>query len=116
LGKGEIDTLTGGSGTDTFVLGENGDITVDNGTRVPIQRNSPAIYYLGKGDSDYALITDFTVGEDVILLSEDLISQGSLTFAGESSGTEILFDNDLIAIVEGVSSVDLLLGNSFSFV
>jgi hypothetical protein len=75
---------------------------------------------LGGGNNDYALITDFKPGEDVILLSKDLIGTGSFTFSPSSadlpSGTGISFNNDLVAIVQGVSTVDLLLGNSFSFV
>jgi hypothetical protein len=79
LGAGEIDTLSGGLGGDTFVLGENGDITVDNGITVPIQRDFPAAYYFGGGDSDYALITDFILGEDVILLPENPQNPGLTT-------------------------------------
>lgn len=47
----EIDTLTGGANRDTFVLGSTTDLYYDNG-----------------GISDYALITDFNISEDVIEL------------------------------------------------
>lgn len=42
FGAGERDTLTGYIGSDKFILG-----------------NATSSYYLGKGDEDYALITDF---------------------------------------------------------
>ena len=58
----EIDTLTGGEGSDLFFLG-------DNGTVLGITReDGPQVYYVGGGNSDYALITDFNLSEDVIQL------------------------------------------------
>jgi Ca2+-binding RTX toxin-like protein len=58
LGRGEIDVLIGGAGQDTFVLDnfyDDGDIRID-------------------GTGDFARITDFTVGEDLIQLSGSLSS------------------------------------------
>ena len=48
-GVGEIDNLTGGSGRDTFVLGDGENV-----------------FYSEQNVFDYALITDFEVGQDII--------------------------------------------------
>ena len=69
-GKGQIDRLTGGSGRDTFVLGD--------ATR--------GVFYDDKiignlGSNDYALITDFTPGQDKLQLrsSSYLVSVSGTT-------------------------------------
>jgi Ca2+-binding RTX toxin-like protein len=96
-GVGECDTLTGGDGRDKFILGDK------NGA-----------YYLGKGNNDFATITDFD-------LFKDSISIGSLknySFALEGINTIDLYSGkdvntrDLIAKIQissGISS-----GNSNS--
>jgi len=55
-GTGEIDTLSGGSGSDLFVLGNSSGRFYDD-------RSDSTI-----GASDYALVTDFKVGEDSLQL------------------------------------------------
>ena len=55
-GKGEIDILTGGSGADQFVLGSGGALYSDGNRKKA-------------GLKDYALITDFSVGDDSLQLS-----------------------------------------------
>jgi Ca2+-binding RTX toxin-like protein len=93
-GIGECDTLTGGGGRDKFILGDQ------NGA-----------YYVGKGNNDYALITDFD-------LFKDSISIGSLknySFALEGNNTIELYSGkdvntrDLIAKIQlagGISSAN----------
>ncbi|MGL5059238.1 MAG: calcium-binding protein [Microcoleus sp.] len=64
LGRGEIDLLTGSSGRDTFVLDnfyDDGNILID-GDVMNIWNNID-------GTGDFARITDFKVGEDLIQLS-----------------------------------------------
>ncbi|HAX75244.1 MAG TPA: hypothetical protein DCY88_05260 [Cyanobacteria bacterium UBA11372] len=51
--QNEVDILIGGSGRDLFVLG-----------------NSSSNAYLNNGNSDYALIKGFTIGEDKIQLHQ----------------------------------------------
>jgi hypothetical protein len=51
-GRGEIDTLTGGAGTDVFNLGYASGAFYDDGNTASL------------GTTDYALITDFTAGTD----------------------------------------------------
>ncbi|MCL1471458.1 CHRD domain-containing protein [Argonema antarcticum A004/B2] len=106
-GLGEIDTLVGGEGSDRFILA-----------------NTNVFYYNDGNDADaglndYALITDFKAGEDVIQLRGSAnnyvlaISKGSLP-----TGTAIFqvsAQNELVGIVQGVT--DLSLGSSsFTFV
>ncbi len=57
FGRGEIDRLEGGQGSDRFVLGQNGQNFYDDGSG------------LGSGVSDYGLIADFAVGIDKIQLA-----------------------------------------------
>ena len=51
FGAGEVDTLTGGEGSDRFVLGQGNQV-----------------FYSDRGNSDFALITDFNPSQDVIQL------------------------------------------------
>jgi Ca2+-binding RTX toxin-like protein len=105
-GRGEIDVLTGGVGGDTFIL-QSGTEGFEFGPS-----------YLGNGNSDYALISDFNKNEDVIRLAQNDVSPGSPPVSVEYSlgaspsdlpeGTAIFVNNlgakpDLIAILQGVS-------------
>lgn len=110
-GLNEIDRLTGGTGTDTFVLAGSGGAA----------RSSS---YIRGGNTNYALITDFNKSEDKIELAteegdnrqavEIKYSLGAAP-SGLPGGTGIYVDNlglgapDLIAILQGVepSSVSL---------
>jgi Ca2+-binding RTX toxin-like protein len=106
LGADEVDTLTGGAGIDFYVLGD-----------------ANSIYYNDEdattsGTEDYALISDFNVEEDFIVLKED---SSDYIFETTETGVSIYLDNDgqtglsstdeLIAQLEEVtelSPVDLL--------
>ncbi|NMG18330.1 calcium-binding protein [Brasilonema bromeliae] len=89
----DIDTLTGGTGADTFVLG-----------------NSPYDkYYFGNLFQDYAIISDFKSSEgDKITLSG---SDDQYTFEVNAGSTSILrtyesYGPDLIAVVQGVTDLE----------
>ena len=88
-GLGEIDTLVGGEGFDGFTLGFD----------------SPS-YYVGLGDSDFALITDFNITEDLIFVSEtDNITVSDINLGEFGSGAGIFSQNgDLIALVQGIAA------------
>lgn len=95
-GEGGFDEITGGAGADTFVLGD-----------------SENIFYQGSGDLDFASISDFTPGEDIIQLgaiSNDYLfdTQGNQTLI-ESFGLD--GTSDLIAVVNntpnGISDTDI---------
>ncbi len=94
----DIDTFSGGEGADRFLLG--GKSQVVGGTTV--------IQYDEAGNDDYALITDFDTTEDVIQLggSKSDYRLGSSPI-GLPSGTGIFLGNELTAIVQGSSELDL---------
>ncbi|MGV0108503.1 hypothetical protein [Nostoc sp. DSM 114167] len=93
-GVGQIDTLIGTQGQDVFLLGHP---TLSSLTSTPQQ------FYVGGGNTDYALIQNFKRGSDKIVLegaAQNYTSQvinGSLNIS-TSSG-------DLVGIVEGVTSL-----------
>lgn len=99
-GRDEVDTLIGGRGADIFVLGD--------GTQ--------SYYEDESGFDDFALIRDFVPAEDTIQLhgnSRDY--QLDRNPSGLPDGTALFYrQTDLIAIVEGDSSLDLN-GGSFNF-
>ncbi len=99
---GEIDILTGGTGSDSFVLGTPARVFYDDGNNT------------SNGAGDYALITDFNPNVDVIQLgwSKDNYILGTVP-EGLPDGTAIFLDkpgdepDELIAIVQGVTGLDL---------
>ena len=100
-GVGEVDILTGGGGRDKFILGDK------NGA-----------YYVGKGNYDYAMITDFN-------LFQDSISIGSLkdySFAADGNNTIDLYSGkdvktrDLIAKIQIAGGISAASSNSRSIV
>jgi Ca2+-binding RTX toxin-like protein len=99
------DTMTGGEGADTFVLG--GKSNSQPGSNAP-----PVIHYDTAGDNDYALITDFDTSQDIILLggSKDNYRLGAPP-SGLPTGTALYLGNELIAILQGSS--DLTLSGSY---
>lgn len=127
-GEGEIDVLTGGSGADTFLL---------KSTEVYVGSNGPS--YLGKGNKDYALITDFNKNTDIIQLAakensklapgmwEEIPVEYTLGASpnGLPSGTAIYASGkpiystdigttpDLIAILQGVNPTSISLSGAY---
>jgi Ca2+-binding RTX toxin-like protein len=112
FGAFESDTLLGGAGRDTFVLGDTANIYYDDG-------NSSTT-----GEFDYALIVDFDSSNDFIQLkgTPDLYR---LDFFISGSGTQdvaIVYDpgtiakDETIGIVQNVSTSLSLSDSSFIFV
>jgi Ca2+-binding RTX toxin-like protein len=96
-GKGEKDTLTGGIGSDIFNLGNSLGVFYNDG----IASDS--------GESDYAYITDFAVGMDILKL-KGTQSQYSLqdhAVAGLTTYKGLYFEtgttDELIAIIQPTS-------------
>lgn len=79
--RGEIDRLTGGKGRDLFVIAGG---------------------YLGDKNKGYALIADFNIAEDTLVLARGL----SYSFKRTASGTQVFCGGDLVARLQGVNIGD----------
>ena len=96
-GAEEIDSLTGGTGFDTFVIGDAAGVDYQSGGSDDTE------------DLSFAIISDFLGGEDFIqasgsssdyeLVSDDLLGTGN-------QDTGIYLADDLIAIVENTTDVN----------
>ena len=99
-GKGEIDILTGNAGSDSFVLGVGDRVFYDDNDR------------LNLGTRDYAIISDFTLNQDVIILPQAFNYRLDSYSIHGRSGTGIFVDNtqasgELIAIVQNLEPLSL---------
>ena len=113
-GRAEIDTLTGGSGKDVFVLGSAAGVFYDDGDAA------------SNGRQDYALITDFTVGEDSHRLrgaAKDYFLGASGEFWNEpgrglyrdtNTNSSLDGSDELIAIIRSSNSTALTAANTVS--
>ena len=95
----QIDLLTGGFGDDMFVLGDTSQS-----------------YYVDPTSPDYAVITDYTAGEDIIVLhgSASSYSLGT-TSTGLPTGTGIFQGSELVAIVQGDTAALSLTSEAFEY-
>ncbi|WP_103123724.1 Calx-beta domain-containing protein, partial [Nostoc cycadae] len=101
-GLNEIDTVTGGTGSDRFILGNAANIFYEDSNTTTA------------GTNDYALIKDFNPNEDFIQLKG---SKSNYLLAASPingiSGTAIYLNkpsaepDELIAIIEGVTGLDI---------
>lgn len=112
VGRGTIDTLTGGAGNDVFILGDSRGRFYDDGN----SRNA--------GNSDYALIKDFTQGDKIQLASGSYILRNAsvngvsgLGIYHDSNGNRS-FDNrdELIGIIQGPYRPSSFASEDFVFV
>jgi Ca2+-binding RTX toxin-like protein len=93
-GQGEVDTLTGGLGSDRFILGDFNWVGYDDSNAS------------SAGSTDYALITDFTV-DDVIQLNG---ASGNYNLTISGSDTHLYLDkpgaepDELIAVLQNIST------------
>ena len=112
FGAGEIDTLTGGASSDTFVLGDE--------TRVYYEDGDP----LTAGESDFAAIADFDERQDFIQLngSAELYSLDFFTSELGTTDAALIYDpgvtarGELIATLQDVSTDLSVADPSFTFV
>jgi hypothetical protein len=97
LGKGEVDILIGnkGGGGNEFLLGSF--IT-------PVNPKSES-FYVGKGDDDYARIQNFAKSKDAAILAGE---PKQYKFEPKEGNFHIsTASGDLVAIVEGVSQLEI---------
>lgn len=80
-GWNEIDRLTGGAGADTFVLGDAENVYYDDGEN--------QLFSSDLGYTDYALLVDFTDGQDTIQLKGGVTYNLVPTTVGSDSGIGI---------------------------
>ena len=105
-GIGERDRLTGGAGSDTFVLADLFSLYYDDNAAT-----------IGNSRAGQAIITDFTVGEDMIQLSSTGSYQLFVTMNGSTRIQEISDPvPEVIATVQGVTNLDLADNSQFTFV
>lgn len=79
LGRGQIDSLTGGQGADVFVLGDSRGIFYDDGVAA------------NTGNGDYAWVRDFQVGLDRLQLKT---GYAYLASYGADGSTSIFWDRN----------------------
>lgn len=112
FGKGEIDTLTGGTGNDSFVLGMSNVVFYNDGTT-------------GNGAQDYGLIADFVIGQDKIVLngtsSNYVLSTGTYNIGSSAQETFIYRiqtgqASELIGVVQDVTGLNLNNTSQFTYV
>jgi len=94
-GVGEVDNLNGQAGADKFILGD-----------------TQGSFYLGNGFSDFAIIQDFTRGEDQLVLSG---RASNYRIVDADGAAFILKGDDAIARLVGQSAANLNL-NQFEYV
>jgi hypothetical protein len=98
IGKGQVDTLIGGSGQDIYYLGGERQIST-------YSFYSPETFYIGGGNSDYAVVKNFEPGKDSIVLAGGGLT-ANYRFQAVNGNLNISnFSGDLVAIVEGITSL-----------
>ncbi|MBO9999662.1 MAG: PD40 domain-containing protein [Cyanobacteria bacterium SID2] len=124
--KAEYDMLDGGAGDDTLVSSDSGkldSLTGGTGSDVfLIQRESSSTANYDPSNPDYAIVTDFEPGIDRVILGEkpdddfayELEEVARVDESGKIATTTYLYTHDfdesslsLIAVFEGVSISDL---------
>ena len=103
FGTGEVDTLIGGPGRDVFYLGDNTEFA-----------STGRSFYVGNGSADYAIIRNFSRGNDAILLGGSSLSSYNLQPVNGNLNISTSA-GDLIGIVEGVTSLSQLLPETDPF-
>jgi Ca2+-binding RTX toxin-like protein len=109
LGRSQIDTLTGGSGNDEFVLGASTGAFYNDGSAS------------NAGAADYALITDFASGDSLVLqgsAANYYIAAQTVLGSGVGLYLETGATDELIAIIQnsGMTSTTANTVNTASFV
>jgi Ca2+-binding RTX toxin-like protein len=92
-----LDELFGGEGADSFVLGGKNE-----------QDKTTIVFYDQAGNNDYARIADFNLQEDKIYLGGSSGDYSlSMTGSGLPEGLGVYKGNELIAIVQGDTNLNI---------
>ena len=96
FGIGEIDTLTGGEGDDTYILADENRVFYDDGDDTT------------SGESDLAIITTLNTNRDTIQLqgSADLYSLDFFTSDGVTTDARLIYDPGTSAIGEAIAILE----------
>lgn len=100
-GVGEVDTLIGTAGMDAFIVGH---------PSLPPLTSTPQQFYVGGGNTDYALIRNFEQFNDAIVLQG--LPQNYNLQAVNGSLNISTASGDLVGVVEGVTSLLTVSGDS----
>lgn len=106
-GRGEIDTLAGGTGADVFSLGYANGAFYDDGNTATA------------GTADYVVISDFTAGSDQLQLDGAasgyyLAASGVAGVTGTGLWAEQGKTDELIAIIRSANSTNLTAANTIN--
>ncbi|MBU2935986.1 MULTISPECIES: calcium-binding protein [Pacificibacter] len=99
------DSISGGSGDDTLVLDQQDTANGGAGD------DTFWLYSDGHVDADFAQITDFAQGEDIIRVTLPMEAEGTdglvveVVQIEDGSGSQVLVNGDVIAVVQGASNV-----------
>lgn len=100
FGIGEVDTLIGGSGQDTFLLAE----VVS--TRPAFDSAPPYRFYIGGGEADYAIVQNFTPDQDQIRVGGVPDDYRFESVGGDFRISTV--SGDLVAVVQQVTDLQIL--------
>lgn len=100
-GQGGNDTLTGLSGDDILRGGEGDDLLNGGVGKDTLNGGAGKDIFVLAGNTDFDIITDFTLGQDLIGLAGGLTVE-QLTINAGVNGIEISFQNQTIAVLNGL--------------
>ncbi|MGB3404406.1 MAG: cadherin domain-containing protein [Microcoleaceae cyanobacterium] len=101
-GQGD-DTLDGGEGNDELIGGIGNDLLFGAGGADTLTGGEGIDQFVITPTSGSNIITDFTDGEDMIVL-EDGLTFEQLTIEASQTNTIVKFNNDILATLNGVES------------
>lgn len=102
-GQGGNDTLTGLSGDDILRGGEGDDLLNGGVGKDTLNGGAGKDIFVLAGNTDFDLIADFTLGQDLIGLTGGLTVE-QLTINSGVNGIEISFQNQVIAAFNGLQT------------
>jgi Ca2+-binding RTX toxin-like protein len=96
FGAGEIDYLTGGAGSDGFILG-----------------STEQAFYVEEGADDFAIIDDYSLAEDDLIVVYGTAEDYELVTLDDANAVGIFYQGEAIGVV--LENLDLSLSTDFYF-